>query len=118
MAYQKAASVELLQAALIGYELELATVTERIAEIRRELAGGGARSDEGERKPRSGMSAAGRARVAAAQRKRWAALKKSEKSEATPSKAKRKMSAAGRKRIIEATQKRWAAWRAAKAAAE
>ena len=62
-------------------------------------------------KPRRGMSAAGQARVAAAQRKRWAALKKAD---ATPAKAKRKMSAAGRKRIIEATRKRWAAWRAAK----
>src|SRR4051812_15805715 len=112
MAFPKAAGAELLQAALVGYEYELASLTERIAELRRELARGNVRSEAGEGKPRRGMSDAGRARVAAAQRKRWAALKKAEKSEATPEKPKRKMSAAGRKRIIAATRMRWAAWRA------
>jgi hypothetical protein len=115
MAYPQAASAELLQAALRGYEHQLAILTQRITEVRRELSGGGVRSEAGEGKPRRGMSDAGRARVAAAQRKRWAALKKGETSEAVPAKAKRKMSAAGRKRIIEATRKRWAAYRAAKA---
>ena len=57
------------------------------------------------------------ARVAAAQRKRWAELKKGEAPPVKPM-AKRKMSAAGRKRIIAATRKRWAARRAAKAAAK
>jgi hypothetical protein len=36
MADPKAASAELLQAALLGYEYELASLTERIAELRRE----------------------------------------------------------------------------------
>ena len=63
------------------------------------------------------VSAAGRMRMAEAQRKRWAARKqasvppKAAKPEAQ--KPKRKLSAAGRKRIVEATKKRWALVRAA-----
>ena len=60
------------------------------------------------------MSASARRRIAAAQRKRWAALKNAQ---AAPPKPKRKLSAAGRRAIIEATKKRWAAIRAAKAKA-
>src|SRR6476469_7080824 len=113
MAYPRIADTELLQAALAGYERQKEVLEERIAEIRRELVGGGGHSVEaGDGRLRRGMSADGRARVAAAQRKRWAALKTTS---ATPVRAKRKMSAAGRKRIIAATRKRWAAWRAAKA---
>jgi hypothetical protein len=63
------------------------------------------------------MSAAGRRHIAAAQRKRWAAVKKNQaqaKSAAKPATPKkRKLSAAGRKAIIEATRKRWAAYRKA-----
>src|SRR5205809_4453905 len=62
------------------------------------------------------MSAAGRRRVAAAQRKRWAELKKAQTEKAKPVK-KRKLSAAGRKRIIAATKKRWAEYKAKKATA-
>jgi hypothetical protein len=72
------------------------------------------------------MSAAGRKRIAAAQRKRWAAYRKADKPEAekktvavqkaaAPS-AKRRMSAAARKRIADAQKNRWAAHRAKKAA--
>jgi hypothetical protein len=109
MAYTKAPDADLLQAALIGYQRQHAVLEERMAEIRRELDGTAASSDAGKGKPRRGMSAAGRRRIAAAQRKRWAKLKK-----ATPAKAKRKISAAGRKRMVEAVRKRWKAWRAAK----
>lgn len=115
MAYPNIADTQLLQAALVGYERQKEVLEERIAEIRRELVGDGGRSVAVGGTLNRGMSAEGRARVAAAQRKRWAALKKTS---ATPVKAKRKMSAAGRKRIIAATRKRWAAWRAAKAAAK
>jgi hypothetical protein len=60
------------------------------------------------------MSAAGRRRIAAAQKKRWAALKAHAKIAAKPAAPKkRKMSAAARKRIGEATRKRWAALRKA-----
>ena len=60
------------------------------------------------------ISAAGRRRIAAAQRKRWAERKLSEQGPA-PAK-KRAISAGGRKHIAEATRKRWAAYRAQKAA--
>jgi hypothetical protein len=55
------------------------------------------------------MSAAAREKIAAAQRKRWAAAK----GEVGPTaKPKRKLSEAGRAAIIAATKKRWAAKRA------
>ena len=116
MAYTKAPDAQMLQAALVGYEHQRAIVEERIAELRRELAGAPAGSAEtGEGTPRRGMSAAGRRRIAAAQRKRWAELKQA--SATPPAKAKRKMSVAARKRMADATRKRWKAYRAAKAAA-
>ena len=65
------------------------------------------------------MSAEGRARIAEAQRKRWATKHASESPAAAPeatSKPKRKLSAAGRKAIVEATRKRWARVRAEAAA--
>ena len=60
------------------------------------------------------ISAAGRARIAAAQKARWAKVKQA----AAPkpaAKPKRKLSPEGRRRIIEATKARWAKIRAAKA---
>ncbi len=115
MAYTNACDQELLQAALIGYEHQLSMLDERITEIRRELNGAGI-DGTGESPRKGGMSAAGRFRVAAAQRKRWAEHRKAEGTSRVP-RRKRIMSAAGRKRIAEATRKRWAAYRAAKAAA-
>ncbi len=114
MAYTNAPDQELLQAALIGYEHQLSMPDERITEIRRELNGAGI-DGTGESPRKGGMSPAGRARVAAAQRKRWAERKKAESASGAP-RRKRVMSAAGRKRIADATRKRWAAYRAAKAA--
>jgi len=63
------------------------------------------------------MSAAGRAAIAAAARKRWAKVRqaKAGKKAAKPAK-KRKMSAAGRAAIAAAAKARWAKVRAAKAA--
>jgi hypothetical protein len=60
------------------------------------------------------MSTAGRARIAEAQRKRWAESKKTS-SPVAPEvpKPKRRLSAAGKKAISEATKKRWAAFYAA-----
>jgi hypothetical protein len=58
------------------------------------------------------MSAAGRAKIAAAAKARWAKVKAG-KSSAKP-KAKRKMSAAGRARIRAAVKARWARVKAAK----
>lgn len=57
------------------------------------------------------MSAAGRARIAAAQKVRWAKLKAKK---AAPKKATRKISAAGRAKIAAAQKARWAKIKAAK----
>jgi hypothetical protein len=58
------------------------------------------------------MSPAARARIAAAQRARWAKAKGTTVSEATaskPARKKRRLSAEGRARIVAALKKRWAA---------
>ena len=56
-----------------------------------------------------GMSAAGRARIAAAQRARWAKQKKAQGVAAKPAKKRRgKLSPEGRARIIAAQKARWA----------
>lgn len=110
-----------LRAALIGYESEKVKIQAAITEIQVQLgrrgpghpkaAAGGEVRTAPKRHP---LSASARKRIAAAQRKRWAALKTAS---ATPPKPKRKLSAAGRKAIIQATKKRWAAVRSAKAKA-
>ena len=103
---------ELLVAALVGYQVQLRTIDERIHEIRQELGGTAqvAVAFDSATPKRRTMSAAGKARVIAALKKRWAAFYK-EKAPKPPAK-KWKMSAAGRKAIIGATKKRWAAYRA------
>ncbi len=101
--------------ALIGYKEERNRLAQVIAGIEAKLGGRQAAATHGHR---GGMSDAGRQRIAEAQRKRWAALKKTKPaSTAAAPKHKRVLSAEGRKRIIEATKKRWAAYRKAAAAA-
>jgi len=120
----------LLEMAIVGYRSEVEKISARIADIKAQL---GLRSpgrpkgtatapasatDPAAPVKRHTMSAAGRARVAAAQRARWAALKNQQAKPATPAKPKkRKLSAAGLKAIREATKKRWAAYRKAREAA-
>jgi hypothetical protein len=58
------------------------------------------------------MSATGRARVAAAQKARWAKIKGAKPASKAPAK-KRKMSAAGRAKISAAAKARWAKAKAA-----
>jgi hypothetical protein len=65
---------------------------------------------------RGTMSAEGRARIAAAQRARWAKLK-GKKASATAPVKKRKLSAAALARIRAAQKARWAKWRKQKKAA-
>jgi hypothetical protein len=60
---------------------------------------------------KGGMSAAGRARISAAAKARWARVK-AKKSEVAPKK-RRKMSAAAKAKIAEAARTRWAKARAA-----
>ena len=59
-----------------------------------------------------GMSAAGRARIAAAARARWAKYRGSAAPSAPAKKGKRRLSAAGRAAIIAGTKARWAKVRA------
>jgi len=58
------------------------------------------------------LSAAARARIAAAQRKRWAKLRETAK--VVPIRGKRTLSAAARKRIAAAQRARWARVKAGK----
>lgn len=108
---------EILSAAIAGFESQKAQIDMQIAELRRMLSGPPAETavaPEPAKRKRGGISAAGRARIAAAQRKRWAESKKT--SEPAAAKAaprpKRKLSAAGRRAIAAAAKKRWAAKRA------
>src|SRR5580765_4569125 len=95
----------LLEAALQGFEHMMGDVRAEIAEIKRSLrkdAGTGTQT-QGKRRT---MSAAARARIAAAQRKRWAAQKKQQGQTSAPAKQlsrkKPRISAAARKRMGEA----------------
>jgi hypothetical protein len=68
--------------------------------------------------PRGGMSAGGRARIAAAQRARWAKVKaKGERANVVTMPKKRTISASARKRIAAAQRARWAKEKAAKKSA-
>ena len=116
---------DLLKAALVGYEHERTVIVEKIAEIRRQLGGRSNRvatpSTNGAEPARRQMSGEARRRIAAAQRKRWAAFRKEHAPEKTRvqkagAKPRRTMSAGGRKRIAEAQRKRWATVHAKKAA--
>jgi hypothetical protein len=116
----------ILEMALVGYQSELERVSAKIADIKAQLGQRGpgrpkstatATDQPGPQKRRT-ISKAGRARIAAAQRARWAAQKQQHAEPAQPAKPKkRKMSAAGLKAIREATKKRWAAYRKAREAA-
>ena len=107
---------EIITAAIEGFEQQKARTNTKIAELRAMLPGGPAKTaatPEPPKRKRRKMSAAGRARIAEAQRKRWAESRKAaEPSTPEAPKAKRKLSAAGRKAIIAATKRRWALKRA------
>jgi hypothetical protein len=100
---------EIVEAAIEGFEAQKRRIDAQIAELR-------ALGSDAEGEPSSGVlrkkagrrriSAAGRAAIAEAQRKRWAAKKAAPPSTTAPKK--HKLSAAGRKAIAEAQKKRWA----------
>ena len=107
---------DLLAMALVGYEAEIGKINAAIAGIRARLGEQPVGSDGQTGPKKHRMSVAARRRIATAQRKRWAAVKKSQaqtKGAAKHAPKKRKMSAAARKRIGDATRKRWAAQRRA-----
>ena len=105
---------EIITAAIEGFENQKARIDEQIAELRAMLNG---RQPTAAVAPqttkRSTMSAAGRKRIAEAQRKRWAAAKGMSEPAAPATKPRRKLSAAGRAAIVAALKKRWAERRAA-----
>jgi len=80
-----------------------------------QIAGGSPDSsaDDGTTNGRRKMSAAARARIAAAQRARWAKTKQATQSSEPVRKKRKKMSAAGRKRMAAAARARWAKAKAA-----
>lgn len=65
-------------------------------------------------KPKRKMSASARARIAAAQKARWAKVKGAKSEVAPAQKPKRRMSAASRSKIAAAAKARWAKVKAAK----
>ncbi len=115
-------TAEIIAAAIDGYEFQKTRIDTRIAELRTMLSGGSAPpvTLEPKQRKRRKMSGAGRARIAAAQRKRWAKIRRESEPSATPEppKPKRRISKAGMARIIAATKARWARVRAAKAQAQ
>lgn len=93
-----------------------ADIQEKIAALQDELSRylGGSTPSRGPGRPRkSGMSVAGRARIAAAQRARWAKVRAVKGPAIRAPKAKRTMSAAARAKIAAAARARWARARAA-----
>jgi hypothetical protein len=66
------ANSDLLQAALIGYQAELNRIQQAMAEIRRELKPSSDSAPAAPKRTRRKMSAAGRKRIVAALKKRWA----------------------------------------------
>jgi hypothetical protein len=112
---------EILAAAIEGFEAQKTRLDARIAEIREKLGSDGEEPAAASAAPVAGrkrrkMSPAARKRIADAQKKRWAAVRKESgapAAKAAAPKAKRRLSAEGRKRIIEATKRRWAMVRAA-----
>ena len=119
----------ILEMAIVGYQSEIERISAKIADIKTQLGQHGpgrpkaavataTGTDHAGPQKRRTISKAGRARIAAAQRARWAAQKKQQAQPAQPAKPKkRKLSAAGLKAIREATKKRWAAYRKAQKAA-
>lgn len=71
----------ILQAALLGYQQQLEEINAKIADLRRRLGSRGGTTPAAGVAPRAPqkkhrISPEGRARIAAAQRRRWAAAKK------------------------------------------
>jgi hypothetical protein len=82
-----AGDASLLEAALMGFEQMRRNVEDKIADIRQRLGfGGGMKAAAPGRHARRPLSAAAGKRIAAAQRKRWAAVKKAQTTKATKEK--------------------------------
>ena len=112
-------TAEIIHAAIEGFESQKRRIDSQIDELRQLLNGASAESgaESGSPVRKRKISAAGRRRMAAAQKARWAKIRgeadgKPSSAQSPAPKAKRKLSAAGRKAISEATKRRWALKRA------
>jgi hypothetical protein len=112
-------TAEIIHAAIEGFESQKRRIDSQIYELRQLLNGDSAETgtESGTPTHKRKISAAGRRRMAAAQKARWAKIRgeaepASSLAAPKPAKQKRKLSAAGRKAISEATKRRWAAKRA------
>jgi hypothetical protein len=107
---------EIIHAAIEGFESQKRRIDSQIDELRQLLNGGsaGPAAESGTLMRKRKVSAAGRRRMAAAQKARWAKIRGETEptSSHKPARQKRKLSAAGRKAISDATKKRWALKRA------
>ncbi len=114
-------TVEILDAAIEGFEARKLRIDEQIAQVRQLLNGHNpvaASTPEPQNEPHRKMSAATRKRMGEAQRKRWATKSDAETAFKTTAKPKRKLSDAGRAAIVAALKKRWAAKKAGLAVAK
>ena len=107
MARHARADQDLLAMALVGYEAEKARIDAAIRQIQAQLGHRGPKAATEVAPAKRVLSAVARRRIAAAQRKRWAAIRMAK---AEP---KRKLSAVTRKRIGDAQRQRWALRKAA-----
>ena len=109
---------ELLEAALVGFQLQRDEIERKIDELRSRLGGqtGSTQSRSLGGSQRRTLSDSARRRIALAQKKRWAAYKAHNGKPAGSKPKKRVLSAEGRARIVAATKKRWAAFRKAQKA--
>src|SRR5258707_974184 len=109
---------EILRAAIAGFEAQKSQIDSQIAELRSMLdgrsTGPAVTSSEMGKRKRKRLSLASRRRMAAAQKARWAGIKKTSEPPQAPKPKKRKMSAAGKAAIIAGVKKRWAAVKAAR----
>jgi hypothetical protein len=103
---------DVIKAAIEGFESQKIRIDQQLSELRAMLNGAADTTAGTSRKGRR-MSDDGRARIAEAQRRRWAVAKaEAETTAPAPTKRKRKLSAEGRAAIVAALKKRWAAKKA------
>jgi hypothetical protein len=89
-----------LEMALIDYEAERQKIDAAMAAIRKQVDGHAAAPVvDGARRPKRAMSAAARRRIAAAQRKRWAAFHAEKKGGTAKTAPRRKLSAAAKAKL-------------------
>jgi len=112
-------TAEIIHAAIEGFESQKRRIDSQIDELRQLLNGErtAVTSEGGAPTRKRKMTAAGRRRIAAAQKARWAKIRaevsgQPSSAPAAAPRARRKLSAAGRKAISEATKRRWALKRA------